>query len=160
MNKFILSLLVILSLQFTFAEEGHDHHEDEVEEHHTDEPAEENPSIGPRKGITVFDEKKGFKLSEEAVKNFAIKTIKLPSGDEWIVPATAVLYSGEEINLYRIRNGFYKRVDFKTLKKSDKEFQVKSQELQAGDQIVTEGVGFLRAADIVASGGAPHGHSH
>ena len=77
-----------------------------------------------------------------------------------VIPASAILYSGEEINLYRLRAGFYKRIDFRLISKTAKEAKISSPDLKVGDEIVTTGIGFLRAAEIVATGGAPEGHSH
>nr|BFD66061.1 hypothetical protein HAGR004_10830 [Bdellovibrio sp. HAGR004] len=135
--------------------ERHEGHEHEGGEHE-----EENSSIGPDKGITIFSAADGFKLSPEAIKNFELRTIKLKNVEPWSIPTSAVLYSGEEINIYRVRNGFYKRIDFSIVSKSEKELKIKTSELKPGDEVVTQGVAFLRTAEIVATGGAPEGHSH
>ncbi|WP_374000391.1 hypothetical protein [Bdellovibrio bacteriovorus] len=135
-----------------------DHHDEHG--HEDGEHEEENSSIGPDKGITTFSEAEGFKLSPEAIKNFELQTIKLKNVEPWSIPDSAVLYSGEEINIYRMRNGFYKRIDFSIVSKSDKEMKIRTPELKPGDEVVTQGVAFLRTAEIVATGGAPEGHSH
>ncbi|MBO9665376.1 MAG: efflux RND transporter periplasmic adaptor subunit [Bdellovibrio sp.] len=101
-----------------------------------------------------------FKLSAEATKNFEVKTIKLSGKAPWGIPDSAVLYSGEEVNIYRLRKGEYQRIDFETSAKTVGTLKVKSRDLCEGDEVVTHGVGFLRAVDIVESGGAPEGHSH
>lgn len=150
-------------------EEDHDHkakasHEDQEHGHghgHGEgESAEENSSVGPDKGITAADEHDGIKLSAEAIKNFDLKTIGLAAGSSWEIPVSAVLTSGEEINIYRLRNGFYKRIDFHVLSKNSTHLKIQSKELLKGDAIVINGVGFLRTAEITAFGGAPEGHSH
>lgn len=121
---------------------------------------EENSNIGPEKGITEFSEEQGFKLSPEAVKNFELKSLKLSKTGPWQIPASAVLNSGEEVNLFRIRNGYYKRVDFVVDKKTPQDLAIRSKDLKEGDEIAIQGIGFLRTAEIVATGGAPEGHSH
>lgn len=148
-------------------EEDHDHkakasHEDQEHGHGHEEgeSAEENSSVGPDKGITAADEHDGIKLSAEAIKNFDLKTIGLAAGSSWEIPVSAVLTSGEEINIYRLRNGFYKRIDFHVLSKNSTHLKIQSKELLKGDAIVINGVGFLRTAEITAFGGAPEGHSH
>ncbi|WP_415062620.1 hypothetical protein [Bdellovibrio sp.] len=128
--------------------EGHDHEEEEV------------ASVGPDKGITEFREVAGFKLSPEAIRNFGMKVQNLSGKGPWTVPSSSVLYSGEEINVYRVRKGFIKRVDFSSIFKDSKIVKIQSSDLKEGDQIVIEGIGYLRAAEIVATGGAPEGHSH
>lgn len=141
-------------------EKDGDHHEDREHGHEGGEHEEENSSIGPDKGITIFSDADGFKLSPEAIKNFELRTVKLKHVEPWSVPNSAVLYSGEEINIYRLRNGFYKRIDFSIVSKSDRDLQIKTPELKSGDEVVTQGVAFLRTAEIVATGGVPEGHSH
>jgi hypothetical protein len=89
-----------------------------------------------------------------------MKTQNLSGKGPWSIPNSAILYSGEEINIYRVRSGYIKRVDFSSTFKDDKITKIQSSDLKDGDQVVVEGIGFLRAAEIVATGGAPEGHSH
>ncbi|MEK2646329.1 hypothetical protein [Bdellovibrio sp. BCCA] len=146
MKKILVVICMAIYGWAVVASEGHDH--------------EENASVGPDKGIISFDEHDGFKLSSEAIKNFDLKTVALKGSNPWEVPANAVLYSGEEVNVYRLRDGFYKRIDFDLISKNGSQIKIKSKDLQTGDELVVQGVGFLRTAEIVASGGAPEGHSH
>ncbi|MGE0634076.1 MAG: hypothetical protein AB7O96_16800 [Pseudobdellovibrionaceae bacterium] len=58
--------------------EKHDDHDDEKdEEGHGHGESEKSGSVGPDKGITEANEKDGFKLSAEAIKNFELKTIDI-----------------------------------------------------------------------------------
>lgn len=132
--------------------EGHDHEEGEEEEG--------AGSVGPDKGITEFSERNGFKLSPEALKNFDLKYIKLSGDGPWILPKSAVVHSGEETNLFRKRNGFFKRIDFETMKTQSNQFTVDSDDLREGDEVVILGLGFLRIAELAATGGVADGHSH
>ena len=152
-------------------ESDHTEHEHEGEEHGKDEHGhaedesghgeEEAPAnVGPDKGILAASEKDGFKLSPEALKNFEIQTMSLSGIGPWTVPMAARLLSGEETNLYRVRGDFFKRIDFKTITKSNGQLTVSSSDLKPGDKLVTNGIGFLRIAELAASGGAPEGHSH
>lgn len=135
----------------------HDEHgdHDEVGEHE-----EENAQVGPEKGIIEANKEKGFKLSAEAEKNFEIKKIKLTSNSLIELPSAAVARSAMEVNLYRIREGFYKRIDFKYVKRSSDKIVVNSIDLKAGDEVAISGLGFLRISEIAAFDGAPEGHSH
>lgn len=119
------------------------------------------PSVGPDKGITSADEHEGIKLSNEAIKNFAMQTLKLSSSAQlWEIPSSAVLVSGEEVNIYRLRDGFYKRVDFEIVSKSSGKMKIKSKDLKGGDEVVFTGLGFLRAAELSAFSSGDEGHGH
>jgi len=134
-------------------EHGHEEAEHEHEE-------EGGSAVGPEKGITEASEQDGIKLSPEAIRNFEIKTQKLSGSSPWTLPSSARLLALEESNLYRVRNGYFKRIDFNLLKGNQSQITIKSNELMVGDEIVTNGVGFLRIAELTAFGGAPEGHSH
>lgn len=146
--KHILVLFLALSIgAATFAEDNH-------------EGEEQNASVGPDKGIMEAHEDDGFKLSAEAIKNFEIETKKISNSPPWGIPISARLVSGEEINIYRLRQGFYKRIDFTLVSKAGENMNIKSADLKAGDEVVIHGVGLLRAAELVAFGGEPEGHGH
>lgn len=152
--------------------EGHDNHEKDKDHNHKEAKAshdehgehgnesEENPQVGEGKGITVASAEDGIKLSSEAIKNFEIKTIKISNLNSISVSKKAIVTAGDEVNLFRVRDGFYKRIDFDILRKEGVQIMIKSKELKLNDEIVVYGMGFLRIAEIAAFGGAPEGHSH
>lgn len=152
---------------------GHAHDSDEKDEHGHAAKKEEHghgegehgeeeggSNVGPDKGIIEASEENGIKLSPEALKNFEIRTLKLTGGAPWTVPISARLLAGEEVNIYRVRDGAFKRIDFTQVKKTPDNLSVHSPDLRAGDEIVINGTGFLRIAELAAFGGAPEGHSH
>ena len=124
------------------------------------EEGEENSQVGPNKGILEANDDLGFKLSPEAEKNFGIQKIKLGSESVIELPKEAILKAVSEVNIYRVRDGFYKRIDFVKINQTDSKVSIKSKDLKAGDEIVIRGLGFLRIAELAAFGGAPEGHSH
>jgi hypothetical protein len=136
----------------------HEHEEHGEEGKHARD--EGDSQVGPEKGILEASESEGIKLSPEATKNFELETQSLSGQGPWSVPASARLLAGEEVNLFRVRNGFYKRVDFFLKSKTEERLIVTSRDLRAGDFVVTKGIGFLRISEITAFGGAPEGHSH
>ena len=162
MMKIIIFILVgIISFSSIYADD-HDHQpaekqeeHDEHEEHDDEHGHEENSQVGAGKGIVAASEDDGIKLSPEAEKNFEIQKV---SGS--IVNKTAIVKVGEEINLYRYRDGFYKRIDFNVVKKDGDKIHIKSADLKSTDQIVVQGMGYIRIVEIAAFGGAVTGHSH
>lgn len=120
---------------------------------HKEEGEEGTKSIGPDKGILEVSESLGFKISPEAEKNFDLQFLSVTSGTNLKVPKSAIIFSGEEKNIYRQREGFFKRLDLDSIKKSGTEYIISAKDLRAGDKIVSHGLGLLRIAEIAAGGG-------
>lgn len=137
-------------------EEGHGEHGHGA---HEEGEHEENAQVGPGKGIVEASEADGIKLSPEAEKNFGITKIKF-SQNTFKLPRSAVVTAVKEVNIFRYRSGFYKRIDFEQISRTTENVVVKSKDLKIGDEVVVQGLGFLRIAEIAAFGGAPEGHSH
>ena len=129
---------------------GHDHEQGEEEE---------AKNVGPEKGITSYDEENGFTLSKEASKHFSLETMVLNASISWTVPTSALLLTGEDKSVYRVRKGSFKRIDVKIVHKNKTQAVIRSGELTSGDQVVTKGVGFLRLGELdVTSGESGHHH--
>lgn len=140
--------------------EGHEDHKDhEKEKGHADHE-EENSQVGPNKGITEATEENGIKLSPEAEKNFEIEKVAVSKDGKVSIHTDSIVTAGVEVNVFRYRNGFYKRIDFKKIAQTNHQITLTSKDLTTGDFVVTQGLGFLRIAEIAAFGGAPEGHSH
>jgi len=139
------------------AGEKHTEHEGEKDEEHGDEHGEGESRVGPGKGVEAASEELGIKLSSQAVKSFEIETIRV-SALPVTIPKTALLFLADEVEVFRLRDGFFKRIDFKKI--SDTPLRISSSDLKVGDSVVTSGVGFIRIAEVAAFGGAPEGHSH
>ncbi len=148
MMKMIVFILAGIVTMTTVMSEEHHEHENEHEH-------EENSQVGEGKGITAASEDEGIKLSPQAEKNFDIEKIK-----GTVIAQSAIVKVGDEVNLYRYRDGFYKRIDFQIIKKDGDKIHIKSVDLKKNDQIVVQGMGFIRVAEIAAFGGAVTGHSH
>lgn len=138
MRNLIVTLILVATL-VALASEDHDHEGDSQEAHSAGE---------------------GFKVPSQALKNFELKTKKLEGQGPWLVPTSARVFSAEEVNIYRLRSGAFARIDFEVVKETKTEMQITSRDLTTGDELVTVGVGFLRIAELAASGGVSHGHSH
>jgi hypothetical protein len=139
-----------------------DHHDEAEQDHdHGEEQHKEGgeKNVGPDKGVTSFDEEKGFTLSQEAKKTFALQTQLLKGAGPWTLPTSALLLTGEEINIYRVRDSAFKKINVKIIKKTQGQVQIKSTKLSNGDAVVTQGVGFIRIAEAdVTSGESGHHH--
>lgn len=145
----MLFLFCHLQAKASEGEEHKDHaHDEDQHEHHDDHGKKE-----------VHNEE-DFQISPQAEKNFEIKRIKVVDLKAQSVPKAAIVTTGTEVNLYRYRKARYKRIDFETLRKSGSTLIIKSKDLAIGDEIVIQGMGLLRIAEIAAFGGAPEGHSH
>lgn len=142
--------------------EDKDHSAKESKEEHSGHGEEEEGggNVGPEKGIIEASPAKGFKLSPEALKNFEIKTVKLAGDGPWPVLTSAIVHSGEETNLMRLRSGFFKSIDFQVIRQTPSGPVVESDDMREGDEIVVSGLGFLKISELAAFGGVAHGHSH
>jgi hypothetical protein len=176
LSNVALILIYLVSLS-AYSNEDHDSHNDKKsveisnqkdhgkEENHSEEDEhghkeEKNENIGPGKGIVSADEENGFQISPQAEKNFEIKRIKVASLAQIKIPKTAIVTAGMETNIYRYRNGYYRRVDFNVITKQEDGIHISSKELKPNDEIVVHGTGLLRIAELAAFGGAPESHSH
>ena len=103
--------------------------------------------VGPDKGVTELSKDRSFKLSAEAMKRLQITTINV-EGSAIALPKNAIARNLSHSNVFRIRNGWIKGIEFQTVSKTESTFTIQSKELTKGDAIVKEGVGYLR---IIAS---------
>ncbi len=119
-------------------------HEGEAagEKEHGHDEEESTGGVGPNNAVTAADEHDGIKLAPKAVQFIGLKTAAY---DGHTIPSTALVFYQTEVGIYRLRDGWFKLVPAK--------------DLRAGDQIVIEGVGLLRVAELDAFSGEV-GHSH
>jgi hypothetical protein len=145
MLKIILcSFVVFTSINVQASEEHKDNHKEEHREH-DDHQNEEKQD--------------GFKLTQVSLKTFDIKTIKYVP-QKTLISRDAVYKGLNEVNIYRVRAGLFKRIDFKILSQTKSYYLISSADLKAGDELVVNGIGFLRMAEIAATGGLENSHSH
>lgn len=177
--KIILGTFTLLCLSLTFAEEGHDHNKkenqhkdgskhddhkdgDKHDDHKDGEKHEEHgggKAVGEGKAIVEVDEKKGFKLSKEAIKSLNVK-LQNVEGDQFFITKATLVASKSEKGVYRFRSGFFKLLPAKILKEEKNGYEVKVEGVDFGDQIVINGVGLLRVTDIYSTDKAEYGHAH
>ena len=164
-----LVLVILASLSFrasSLAEEkdhsNHESHDEKTEEgheDHDDEKEEESSSaVGPEKGITEKS-RLGFKFSPEAQKTIGYKTAPF-SGVTFTADKDTLVRIKSEKSIYRIRDGWIKRIPTQVMSSTGETVTLKSTDLKAGDQIIVTQTGYIRIAEIFSDGGASHGHSH
>lgn len=132
-------------------EKGHKDHDEEEEE-------EASSSVGLDKGIIAKSEN-GIQLAPDAMSTFDLRTIDF-TGSPFRLLKSAIVDIKDEKSVFRLRDGWYKRVHFKTVRSDSDNVFIESSSLKAGDKIVIQSTGFLRMAEVAAEGGAAHGHSH
>lgn len=155
MLKIILSGWLVLFSFNAFTSGGHEKHKDE----HKDEKSHRDHDEHDEHEKHEKEKLDGFKLNSASFKTFGIKLVSFTS-PKVILPTSAIYKGLNEVNVYRLRAGLYKRIDFKTLSQTKTEIHITSPELTSGDRVVVNGVGFLRMAEIAASGGLADSHSH
>lgn len=144
---------------------GHDHSKHEDHDDHSKHSDHEghdhgaSKAIGKGKAIEVVDEKKGFKLSKEAIKTLKLR-LQNVDGDEFEINKATLVSSKSIKGVYRFRAGFFKLLKAKILIKTKSGYKVKVAGVEFGDQIVINGVGLLRVTDVYSTDKSEYGHSH
>ncbi len=142
--------------------EGHKH---DSEDEHKDGDEEEHghggggKAVGEGKAIVEISEEKGFKLSKEAINTLELKLLNVDS-DEFLIEKTTLVTSKKLKGVYRFRGGFFKLLPVELKKEVDGKYLVKVKGVDFGDQIVINGVGLLRVADVYSTDKAEYSHSH
>lgn len=150
-----LSLILVFVALLAFAE---DEHEADEHKHAEGEKHEEaSNGVGPDKGIIEKNEDDGFKFSQEAIKTIGYKTINYQT-EIFEIPSKALVQVKDDKSIYRLRNGWLKRVDIQIIKKNTDSILLKATDLKSGDQIVVTEVGYLRIAEVFSEEGAEHSH--
>lgn len=109
----------------------------------------EGANFGPDKGVTTVSEENGFKLSAESVKTFALGYAQVTSsGSLYQLPNSAFVFTGADVSVYRFRDGWLKRVDVQMAKKGPSLSLVNTKGLKSGDQVVSQGVSWVRVAEL------------
>lgn len=140
--------------------DGHNHagKENEHSDHHGHDHGG-GKAIGKGKAIVEVDEKKGFKLSKEAIKTLKLK-LKTVDGYQFEITKTTLVASKNTKGVYRFRGGFFKLLPAQIIKENSQGYVVKVSGVDFGDQIVINGTGLLRVSDIYSTDKSEYGHSH
>lgn len=116
------------------------------------EGGEAELEVGPGKGVAEVSKDKAFKLSPEAMKRFEIQTTPVKDG-QVSLPKAGVVRTLTTSQVFRVRDGWIKSIDFEKVSQNGPAQTVRSKHLTNGDSVVTNGVGYLRI--IAAQLGEP-----
>jgi hypothetical protein len=107
-----------------------------------------------RNGKAVFEisPELGMRLTEKALKNIEVKTLKLATLSNYSVPPGSIVHFQDQTGVYRLREGWFKLVKVRIIKKNDREAFIDSSELKAQDELVVFGADLLRVAEMDAFG--------
>lgn len=136
--------------------DGEKHDDDEKEEHGQGEEEESVGGVGKNNAVTAADEHEGIQVSAKAQKAIGLQSESYQNGS---VPITALVRHQNQISVYRLRDGWYKRVPVQIEKIENGQAFIQTDELSQGDFVVVQSVALLRVAELDAFSGEV-GHSH
>ena len=155
--------------------EGHDHdsepkHEDHGDHSDHDDHGDDDDhsgheghggskAIGKNKAIVEVDEAKGFKLSPEAIQSLKLQLSPV-NGSKFEIKKSTLVSSKSVKGIYRFRGGFFKLVPVKIISEKNGRYSIEAADITFGDQIVVNGLGLLRVADVYSTDKSEYGHSH
>lgn len=110
---------------------------------------------GPGLAVTQYTADDGFKMSPDSIKTLGVEFTKLPAGPRWTMPSSAIVRAKHVTGAYRrISDGWITMVLVKVIETRGSSSIIESQDLEAGDEVATQGVQFLRVTDVgLAAGG-------
>lgn len=133
MSYFKIIFLILLPLQWVFAEEGH---------HETGE------RFGANKAVIDYHKGKGFQLSKESIARLGIDFKKIDP-DKIEIPESAIVYVQNKKGFFIYREKYFQFLEI------DKQGRLKN-----GDSIVVKGLGLLSITDVFTKDQSEYGHSH
>lgn len=135
------------------------HEEDSDHDDHSDHAHGSAKAVGKGKAIEAVDENLGLKLSKESIKALGLK-LQTVESDDFQISKTTLVTSKDLKGIYRFKAGFFKLIPVKSISENKEGYRVKVEGLEFGDQIVINGVGLLRIADVYSTDKSEYGHSH
>ena len=145
-------------------DDKHKSHKDKDDKHnhgshddHGDEGG--GKAIGKGKAIEEVDEVKGFRLSKEAIKTLKLKLTTV-DGSSFKVEKNTLITSKDKKGVYRFRANFFKFLTARIIKEQSDGYMIEVEGVEFGDQIVVDGVGLLRVADVYSTDESEYGHAH
>lgn len=175
MKSFIISIILALT-PFTAsvyaADEDHGEHKEEEhqndheeeshdESNHADHEGEEHSEDSENTSSGKIKKEEDIVLSEAAIKNFAIKTMKFNLNQNEIeLPISALVTSKDKTQIFFKHDGKFEIVDVKIKSKNGKTFFIENISFPINAEIVFSGVNFLKVVELSHGEDGSQGHSH
>ncbi len=106
------------------------------------------PKFKEGSAVTAFDPQEGFKLTDPSLSSLGVNFKKLAGGaGPWTVPKAALVRIKHTTGIYRRVEGWISFVLVEAQSKSSGETSIRSDDLQAGDEVAVEGASFLRMTE-------------
>jgi len=109
------------------------------------------PKVGSDMAVTQADSKLGFKLAESAKKRMGVQTQKVIGKGSFSVPSQALVFTRNEVGIYRKREDWFKFISVVIVSKSKSDSKIQSNDLSDSDEVAIAGTGILRVSDIETS---------
>ena len=133
-SKYILVCVsVLISVTASRAEEG-------------SEGGEQKSRVGPGKAVLEASEKTGLRLSDKAIRSFAL-TFKEVTSAEVSVPISALVRFQDFVAVYRKRDGWFRMVEIEPVIQGGLA-RFSSKDLVPGDQVVSANGGLIRVVEL------------
>lgn len=124
------------------------------------EEAEVSTQYGAGKAVEAYSKEDGFKLSDKAIKNLGVEFVKLNESSTWKIPVSAIVNIKQSYMVYRRFDGWLTTVLVRVISKDSQFATIQSQDLEAGDEVVTAGVHFVRMTDADLNSGTVDSCAH
>lgn len=113
------------------------------------ENTEPETTVEIKKGgaIIAFSKEDGFKLSTKAQANLGVEFEKVKGSGPWVVPLSSLVKVKHVTGVYRRWENWITMVLVEVIRKNGNTAQIKSVDLESGDEIAISGVPFLRMTE-------------
>lgn len=143
--KKMFILFVLLITQITFA---------------SGEAQPDSSRFGAGKAIEAFDKEQGFKMSEKALKSLGVQFSKLDGNGPWYVPKSAIVHMKQSAGIYRRFEGWISLVFVNVEKSQNGLVAIRSEDLEAQDEVAISGSAFLRMTEADLNAGTVDSCAH
>lgn len=113
---------------------------------------------GEKKAVLDYSETKGFSFREGVEDRLGVKVQTVKSRTVTL-PLSAIVYSKDEAQIYRRREGYWKALDVHP-KRSQNQAVIDAPEIRMGDEIAVQKAELLKVVDLQLSGGQESSHIH
>ena len=128
---------------------------------YADEHHHEEEKMGTGKAIIEVNERRGLRLSPEAIETLGIRFLSTAAkNNEFKIEKSTLVSSKNSKGVYRYRDGYFKFLAAEIKKEIDGGYWVKVPGVDFGDQVVSRGVGLLRVADVYSTDKSEYARSH